>query len=380
MEFQLSSVQTALQDSVRRFCRERYDLRSRTTVLPTSDSFSRSHWSLFADLGWLGIGLDSDVNGSEGGAVELCIVLEEFGRSLVVEPYWTCVAVAAQLVNSCGTSQQRRQLLIPLIDGKLIIAFAHSEGYEHSHVGHVETRATLNGNGDHVITGRKSLVVGGPSANKFIVSARTSSSSNGGDGTSLFVVDDGADGLVRRDYRLLDGSSACDLEMSDVHVGPDALLGRKDCGRAGIDFAMDRAMVGLCAEAVGIMDSVLWMTRDHLRTRRQFGAPLSTFQALQHRMAEMFAEVELSRSMLFRALRLLSESNDAVRHSGVLAAYIRVCQGGAFVCRSGVQLHGAMGVVEEHMIGQYFKRLTVISKLFGTIDQQLDQLSAVASG
>jgi alkylation response protein AidB-like acyl-CoA dehydrogenase len=370
MDFSLSFSQTALQDSVKRFCREHYSLKSRASLLRSSDGYSRDHWKTFASLGWLGVTLPSDVHGLDATAIESAIILGEFGRALVVEPYWSCALMAGHLINS-GNARQRSELLVPLVAGELMVAVAHSEALSGSYVEHVETRAEDRGGGAYLLNGRKTMVVGGQGADKLIVSARTSGETKDRNGISLFVLDCAAEGVSRRAYQFLDGTKACDVDLADVRA-EGALIGRRDAGGAALNWAIDQAIVGLCAEAVGIIDSALWMTRDYLRTRRQYGVTLSTLQALQHRMADMFVEVELSRSMLFRALGSLGHPDETVRRTSVLAAHIHVCKSGMFVCKNAVQLHGAMGMTEEHMIGQYFKRLVVISGLFGGMDQELE--------
>jgi alkylation response protein AidB-like acyl-CoA dehydrogenase len=347
--------------------------------LEAPEGFSRAYWSTFAELGWLGVALPADVNGSGGGAVENALILEEFGRSLVLEPYWSCAVFAAQLLNYRATREQRFELLKPLVDGNLLIAVAHSEANAGACVEHVEAHAIDDINDGFVISGRKSLVVGGASADKFIVSARTSGATEDRVGISLFVVDRLASGLSRRHYKLLDGSVACDIEMTNVRVNKNDILGHRDSGAEAVELAVDQAAVGLCAEAVGIMDSVLYITSEYLKTRRQYGVTLSTFQALQHRMADMFVEVELSRSMLLRALSALNHEDRTARHLAALAARIHVSKSGKFVCNNGIQLHGAMGVVEEQMIGQYFKRMVVTSGLFGGVDQQLTRYSSLSA-
>ena len=374
MEFSLSSVQTALLDNVKRFCAKHHDLSSRASQLGSAEKLDLVCWKLFGDLGWLGASLPADVEGSGGGAIESAIILEEFGRHLVTEPYWSCAVFSGQLLDRCANARHRLELLQPMIDGRLIASVAHEEADSDGHLTHVGVRACENRGGDGiVITGRKSLVIDGPHADVFIVSARTRGLVRDRHGISLFVVDRNAVGLRRTDYRTLDGRLACDLEFGNVCVEDTALLGSRDSGADAIEFAIDQATVGLCAEAVGIMDAVLWMTRDYLKLRRQYGVSLSTLQALQHRMSDMFVEVELSRSMLYRSLSALGEEDPAARHLAVLAAKIHVCQSGKFVCRNGIQLHGGMGMVDSHMIGQYFKRLSTIVGIVGGVEKQLSR-------
>lgn len=376
MDFSLSAQQTMLRENVRRFCSEHYSSRHRLAQVHAQTGDSRKTWKRFAELGWLGAALPADVHGSQVTAVETAIIMEEFGRALVVEPYWSCAVMTGQLLNQCATPHQRAELLAPLVRGEMMLAVAHYETDGSGQLEHIEAVALAKGNGTYLVSGRKSMVVGGPAADKFIVSARIPYEAPSGDRISLFVIDRNSKGLSRLDYQLLDGSLACDLELVDVLVTEAELVGEKHSGMAAINYAADQAMVGLCSEAVGVIDSVLWMTRDYLRLRRQYGVPIATFQALQHRMADIFIEVELSRSILLRALSILGEKDPRIRRAGVLAALIHVCRSGLFACKNGIQLHGALGMTEEHMIGQYFKRLVVISGLFGGMDFHLERFAA----
>jgi alkylation response protein AidB-like acyl-CoA dehydrogenase len=376
VKFSLSPEQIALQDNVKRFCRENYSLKDRTSILSCREGFSRSHWATFAELGWLGAAFPEDVGGTGGSAIDTAIILEQFGRSLVVEPYWSCAVFAGQLINFCASSRQRRELLAPIIAGELLFAVAHTEFEPTGCLDHVDTTA-VEVHGGYTINGKKSLVFGGPSADKFIVSGRTEGSARDQRGVSLFVIDRAAAGLGRRDYRMIDGTSSSDLTLENVEVAEDALLGPLGGGVDALQFAKDHASAALCAEAVGVMDAVLWTTRDYLRVRRQYGVTLNTLQALQHRMADMFVEVELSRSIFFRALSRLNDEDPMSRRVGALSARIHASKSGNFVCKNGVQLHGGVGMMEEHVAGQYFKRMSVISNIFGTAQQQMNECADI---
>lgn len=372
MKFSLSSDQTALLDNVTRYCTENYDLKSRASILSSPEGFSRKHWATYAELGWLGAAFPEDVGGTDGSTLESSVILGQFGRHLVAEPYWAYVVFAGQLINFCASPQQRRELLAPIVEGKLLMSVAHGEFESHGNIQHVTTTASKQPGG-YLLKGRKSLVFGGPNADKLIVSARIHGNVDSGVGISLFIVDRDASGLTRRDYRMIDGTPTSDLALDNVLVTESALLGPPGGAIDALQFAHDHATVALCAEAVGAMDGVLWTTRDYLRLRRQYGITLNTLQALQHRMADMFAEVELSRSILFRALSLLNDPNPASRHIGALSAKVHVGQSGKFVCKNGVQLHGGLGMTEEHIVGQYFKRVSVISNTFGTLQHQINE-------
>jgi alkylation response protein AidB-like acyl-CoA dehydrogenase len=372
LKFTLSPEQTQLRESVTRYCKEHYSLRNRALILKSPGGFSRAHWTAFAELGWLGAAFPEDVGGTNGSAIESTIILEQFGRSLVVEPYWSYIVFAGQLINSFASVRQRSELLTPIIQGKLLVSVAHNEFESTGRLDHVNTTATLEQCG-YTVNGHKSLAFGGPSADKFIVSARTDGKTRDLKGIVLFAIDRQAAGLQRRDYRMIDGTPASDLTLKNVKVSRDALIGSVDGGLDALEFAKNQASVALCAEAVGVMEAVLFTTRNYLRLRRQYGVTLNTLQALQHRMADMFVEVELSRSILFRALSLLDDEDPANRHIGALSAKVHVGQSGKFVCKNGVQLHGGLGMTEDHIIGQYFKRLAVISNIFGSAQHQINE-------
>lgn len=372
MDFRLSSTQLALQESVRRFCRDwKLPRWSSQDTSSSRKGFDRALWKKFAELGWLGISLPTEVGGMALGPIESAIVQQEFGRSLVVEPYWSCAVFAAQLIRFAAGLDTCEGLLRRLIAGDLVVVFGHREPHSSWTMNQVKMEAKEVGD-RFVLNGAKVLVVGAPYADRFIISARTEGASADSAGISIFLIDKSTEGLFRRDYQLLDGRMASDLTFVDLKVGKDALLGGCHGGYSHIVSAANHAILSLCAEGVGVIDRVLWLTRDYLRLRRQYGTTLSTFQALQHRMADMFVEVELSRSIFYRALAALVNSRGVDADQTILAAYILVCKSGMMVCRNGVQLHGAIAMTEEHLIGRYFKRMAVIAKLFGGVEAHLD--------
>jgi alkylation response protein AidB-like acyl-CoA dehydrogenase len=343
------------------------------------EGFSREHWAAYAQFGWLGVALPEDVGGFGGSAVEMALILEEFGRFLVLEPFLSCAILAAQVVNEAGHSQQRKGLLPALIQGKLMLALAHEEREARGDVQFIETRAERV-NGCYQLTGQKSQILGGGSADMLIVSARTSGGNRDRDGVSLFLLRPSAPGISQRRYRTVDGGYAADLAFCKVNVGTEAMLGGEGQGIAAIEHALDQAIVGICADAVGGMEQVITITRDFLKTRRAYGTTLSTFQALQHRLADMSVELDLSRSMLYRALAALTWTDIDARHRAVSAAKALVGRSARFVGSCGVQLHGGLGMSEDCMVGHLFKRLTVIEALFGSSDYHLKQYSRISFG
>ena len=355
MNFNLTPEQQVLKDSVRRFCAREYPFEARNTIL-RGDGFSRAYWASFAELGWLGAGLAEDKGGYGGGAVENAVILEEMGRALVLEPFLPCAVGAAQALAALPHGEAVQAQLEAIVSGESIAVLAHDD--------RGETQAEKAQSGWR-LAGAKRFVLGAPAADVFLVSAHTKN------GLSLFRVPRGAPGLCCRNYRAVDGRRVSDLTLENCDVGQDALLGSEGGTAQAIELAQDHLLAGLCAEAIGAMDAALWLTRDYLKTRKQFGVTLNTFQALQHRMANMLVEVELARSMLYRALGALTGSAAAERRRTIAAAKAQIGEAGYFVGAEAVQLHGGIGVTEEYIAAHYFKRLTLVRGLYGASDLHL---------
>jgi alkylation response protein AidB-like acyl-CoA dehydrogenase len=365
MDFSLSAEQSALRDNVRRFCREQYGLKQRQLVARDDQGFRRAHWNQFAELGWLGAALSEDAGGFGGSAIECAIIAEEFGRALVLEPYVTSVA-AAQAIRSSVSAPACRELLDPLVSGQILFALAHSEPGDGGGCSYVATRARKNPAGEYILNGRKSPVTCGSHANRFVVSARTAGEAGDREGLSLFVIDSSLPGILARPFRLLDGTSATEVELREVVVPATALLGTEGAAIEAIEAATALLLVGLCAQAVGAMDDVIAVTSSYLKTRRAYGTTLITFQALQHRLADMLIEVELSRSITYKALAVFAGTQETARRlAAASAAKALVGRAARYVGANGIQLHGGMGMVEEYVIGQHFKQLTVFDNLCG---------------
>ncbi|MGD9980133.1 MAG: acyl-CoA dehydrogenase family protein [Hyphomonadaceae bacterium] len=373
MDFDLTDEQQSLQDSVKRFCEREYPFEKRQALLRTEDGFDRAHWATFAELGWLGAGLSEDEGGFGGGPIENAIILEQLGRALVAAPFLSSAVIATQAIARLASPEQRESLLAPLISGETIAALAHGESPQHVFAPELSTKVVKTKAGSR-LDGRKSFVLGGQAADVLLVSA------SDGAGVSLFAVPVDAPGLERVNYHAVDGRRVSDIALKGVEVGADALIGAAGEAREAIDYALDCGVIGLCAEAVGAMDAALWITRDYLKTRKQFGVTLNTFQALQHRMADMLVETELARSMLYRGIAALLLENAAARQSGVSAAKAQIGEAGFFVGAQAVQLHGGIGVTEEYIVGHYFKRLALARGLFGSSDQHLARFAESAAG
>ena len=369
MDFTLSAEQQALVDSVRRFREREYDFDKRRAIIGAREGMLEGHWQTFAELGWLGAGISEDAGGYGGGPIENALILEEFGRSLVVEPF-VAHLVAARLLAEIAP-QARADLIAAMIAGEERIVLAHYEAAGRGDARHVETIVEPQRNGFR-LTGTKVLVAGGAQAGRFLVTARD------GDGLSLFLVPADAAGLGRKSYRTLDNHRVADLLLDGVTVDAGALVGERRGAMDAVALALDHGVVALCAEAVGVMDQALWITRDYLKTRQQFGMPISNFQALQHRMADMLIETELARSMLYQALAALGRNDARARALGVSAAKVQIADAAAFVGAQAIQLHGGIGVTEEYSIGHFYRRLYVIARTFGDADVHLARYREIA--
>jgi alkylation response protein AidB-like acyl-CoA dehydrogenase len=369
MEFGLSEEQQLLKDSVARFVEREYAFDKRQSLVTEGGGFSAANWAIFADMGWLMLGLPEAAGGLGGTPVDAAIVMEEFGKALVVEPYLPVAVLAARVLIEAGADTN---LIAAIGTGKARPVLAHSEVPAYGTLAWVETRAEKSGNGWRV-SGEKSLVLAAPFATHFIVSARTAGAAGDAEGISLFLVASDAAGLSRRDARLADSSRASELTFADCEA---VLLGPAGAGLPIIETAYAHATVGLCAEAVGAMDTALWTTRDYLQTRQQFGVAIGTFQALQHRMADMLIELEMARSQVYRALAFLDASPD-IRSKAVSSMKVQIGRSVKFIGAQAVQLHGGMGMTEEYSIGHYFRRLFMIESTFGTSAVHLDRMAVI---
>jgi len=369
MDFSLTQEQAALKESARRLCERDYGFESRRHQLRGVDGFSRDLWKTFADLGWLGAGLSEDDFGYGGGAVETALLQEEFGRVLVVEPYLSCAIIAARAIVALGDPARKEALLSALVAGETLIALAHNETGMRGDDAAVMTRAERTADGWR-LNGRKAFVLGGPSADILLVSARTPG------GLTLFEVPANAAGLEILAYHAVDGRRVADIVLTDVALSDTARIGPEGGSLAGIELAVDHGVIGLMAESVGAMDAALWLTRDYLSTRKQFGVTLNTFQALQHRMADMLVETELARSMLLRGIAALSDPDSEARRAGVSAAKVQIAEAAVKVTGEAIQMHGGIGVTEEYVVGHFYKRAVLARGLFGSIDLHLERFAA----
>ena len=358
MDLTLSDEQRMLRESADRFVTDTYTADHRKRSASDPRGFSAEIWKQFADLGWLALPIGEDHSGLGGGAVEIGILMEAFGRGLVSEPYLSTVVIGASLITACGSEAQKQALLPQVADGSLYLAFAHSERQARFDLADVKTTAKKTPDGWR-LDGHKTAVLDGNAAGQIIVSARVD------DGKlCLFLIPQGAAGLTSRDFPRLGGGRACNLDLKDVRLPADALLGDGSDALPAIESVVDRAMAALGAEAVGIMQTLLDQTLEYTKIRKQFGKPLSANQVIRHRLADMAMQCDEARSMALRAA-LMADAEPVARARAASGAKAKIGRCAKFVAEQSVQLHGAMGVTEELDIGSYFKRLLAFDTLFG---------------
>jgi pimeloyl-CoA dehydrogenase small subunit len=372
MDFDLSEEQLLLKDSVEKLILQNYDFEQRKKYLKTSEGFSPDLWARYAEMGLLGLPFAEADGGFGGGAVETMIVMEAFGRGLVLEPYFATVVLAGGLLRHAASPAQRAELIPAIADGTLRLAFAHAERQARYDLADVTTRARESA-GVWRVSGEKSLVLAGEHADRLIVSARVSGAQRAHDGIGLFLVDAKAPGVSRRGYALQDATRAAEISLSDTQAIP---LGVPGEAFPVIARVVDEAIAALCAEAVGVMAAMHEVTLDYLRTRKQFGRAIGQFQVLQHRAVDMLVAIEQAHSMAMFATMMAGEADATERRRAMAAAKIQIGRSGHKVGQEAIQLHGGIGMTMEYKVGHYFKRMTMIELLFGDADHHLAELAA----
>ena len=370
MDFSFSDEQTLLQESVSRFITNDYGFESRQKHSRSDAGYSLENWQTFAELGWLGVPFSENHGGFGGGAVETMLMMEEFGKGLVVEPYLATVVACGSALNGFGSEDQKSSFIPEIIDGSKLWALAFAEPQGRFNLADLTTTATAS-NGSYLLSGHKSVVINGPNANFFIVSVRTSGEQRDETGVSLFIIPSDAKGLSRRDYPTVDGQRASELILDNVELDEASRLGEEGQGLNILQQAIDFATLAIGSEAVGCMEVLYKDTVEYCKNREQFGQPIGKFQVLQHRMVDMFMEHEQSKSLMFMAAMRWDEGYGAEAQKAVSAFKVQVGKSGKFVGQSAVQLHGGMGMTDELNIGHYFKRLTIIDTMFGNVDHHL---------
>jgi len=377
MDFSFSNEQTLLQDSIEKFIQNDYTFESRQKIVKEEPGYSVDHWRTFAELGWLGVPFEEVDGGFGGSAIETIIMMESFGKGLVVEPYVATVVMAGGALKVAGTAVQKERYLAGVIDGSSQGALAYAEPQGRFNLADLTTQATADDAGGWLLNGYKAVVLNGPSADFLVVSARTSGDQRDADGVSLFVLPANTDGISRRDYPTVDAFRASEITFENVAMPTECLLGAAGKGLGIIEQVIDEAILAVGSEAVGCMEVLYKATVEYCKTREQFGQPIGKFQVLQHRMVDMFMEHEQAKSLMFMAAMRMAEGYGDEAKKAVSAFKVQVGKSGRFVGQSAVQLHGGMGMTEELNIGHYFKRLTMIDTLFGNVDFHLKRFGAL---
>jgi pimeloyl-CoA dehydrogenase small subunit len=373
MDFDLTEEQRMLADSVGKLVADAYgDFEHRKAYRAAPRGWSEENWQAFAEMGLLGLTFPADEGGFDGGPVETMIVMEQFGRGLVVEPFLATVVLGAGLLRRAADAATRERVLPGVVEGTTRLAFAHQERQARHDLHDVATTARRDGAG-WVLDGAKGVVLHGDSADLILVSARTSGARRDRDGISLFLLDPAAPGVTRRGYATQDGLRAAEVVLEGA---PATLLGEEGRALPLIERVVDEAIAALCAEAVGAMEALRDLTVDYLKQRQQFGRAIGEFQALQHRAADMLVATEQARSMAMYAAMMVQVPDAAARRTALSAAKALVGKLADQVGKEAIQLHGGIAVTEEYKAGHYFKRLTMLAGMFGDTDHHLRQVVA----
>jgi pimeloyl-CoA dehydrogenase small subunit len=374
MDFDLSEEQRLLKESVDGLLTDAYDFEQRKKYMKEKGGWSQAIWGRLAEQGLLGLPFAEADGGFGAGAVETMIVMEALGKSLVVEPYLATVVIGGGFLRHGASAAQKEALIPAIIDGSKTLAFAQLEKGSRYDLHDVTTSAKRKGEG-WIIDGEKFVVINGENADTLLVTARTKGGQRDRSGIGVFLVSASAKGVTKKAYPTQDGLHAADVTFTGVEVGADAAIGDPENGLPLIERVVDEARTALCAEAVGLMDESLKTTVEYIKTRKQFGVAIGTFQSLQHRAADMFVALEQARSMSMFATMAADFDDAKERATAVAAAKVQVGRSGKFIGQQSIQLHGGIGMTMEAKIGHYFKRLTMIENSFGDSDYHLRRVS-----
>ena len=374
MDFDLTEEQRLLKESLDRLIGDRYAFEQRKVYAQAPEGWSRELWAQYAELGLLGLPFAEQYGGSGGGPVETMITMEAFGRALALEPFLATVVLGGGFLRHGGSAEQCADLMPKIADGSLTFAFAQTERRSRYDLADISTTARPDGSA-WVVDGEKGVVLHGDTAGKLIVTARTGGGRRDRDGVGVFIVDAEAAGVSRRGYPTQDGLRGAEITLAGVRVGPEGVLGEPGAALPLVERVVDEAIAALCAEAVGAMAAMHELTVDYLKTRRQFGREIGSFQILQHRAVDMLIALEQARSMAMFATMMASEEDAAERRNALSAAKVQIGRSGRLIGQQAVQLHGGIGMTMEYKVGHYFKRTTMIDTIFGDADHHLRQLA-----
>lgn len=376
MDFNFTEEQDMVRDGLARLVREQYDWETRRKAIASPDGWRPEVWAQLAELGIFGMPFSEADGGFGGGAVDAMVIMEEFGKGLVVEPFVPTVVCAGGFLKHAGTSAQKEEHIGGIVAGSTVFAFAYAEPRGRYDLADLETTAKKDGSG-YVLNGHKAVVMGAPWASHLIVTARTGGERRDRQGVSVFVVAKDSAGITTRDYETVDGRRASDIFFENVAVPAEALIGAEGEGLTLVELVTDEAIAALCAEACGAMKVAHAMTVEYSRQRKQFGVPIGSFQVLQHRMVDMYTAYEQAVSLTYLATLRLG-ADEVERKRAVSAAKVGVGQAACLIGQEAVQIHGGNGVTDEYAIGHYFKRLTIFDAEFGNVDHHLKRHVALS--
>ena len=375
MDFSFTEEQTLLRNMVQRFVQDNYDFETRQKIVHSDEGWKRENWQQFAELGLLAAPFAEDFGGLGGSAIDTMVVMEELGKGMVVEPYLPTVVLAGGFLSGGASDALKGEVIPQIIEGSSVIAVAYAEPKGRYNLADLSTTAKKDG-GAYVLNGHKAVVLGGPWADKFIVTARTSGGQRDEGGVTVFLVDKSTDGLTTRDYPTVDGYRASEVILDNVKVDEANVIGDVDGGSPLVEQVIDQGIAAISAEAVGIMKMLVDDTIEYSRNRKQFGVPIGSFQVLQHRMVDMYLNYEQSVSMTYM-INIKIDEDDAERKKAASAAKVQIGKAGRFVGQNAVQIHGGMGITEELRVGHYFKRMTMIDTQFGNVDHHMKRYAAL---
>ncbi|MBT3790448.1 MAG: pimeloyl-CoA dehydrogenase small subunit [Alphaproteobacteria bacterium] len=370
MDFGYSEEQVLFSNSLQKLLSDSYNVDVRRALVEDGPGYSEDVWKAFAEMGLLALPFPEDMGGFDGTSVDTMVVAIELGRHLALEPYVPTVVMAGSALKLAGSDAQKTDLIAKIISGDLKMAVALTEPGSRFDMADVTTRAVANGD-DYIISGSKSVVLGGDLADKIIVSVRTSGDTRSEDGLTLFIVDANADGVSRETYSLLDGRGGADIHLENVRVPASAVLGTLDQAWSVMEHVADQASAALCAESLGAFEKVNELTLEYLKVREQFGRPIGKFQVLQHHMADMVIEYEHARSLVCQSSMKADSEDAAERGKAVSSTKVYLGEGGHKSCQSAIQLHGGIGMTAEYELGDFVKRMAISEVLFGDVDHHL---------
>jgi alkylation response protein AidB-like acyl-CoA dehydrogenase len=374
MDFAHTEDRRMLADSLGRYVAEQYPFDTRQQIARSVEGFSREQWRQFADLGVIGALFNEADGGLGGTGFDIAVVFEELGRGLVVEPFLASAMLAGSALSLAGNDAQKA-LLSGIQDGSLVATLAHDEPQSHYALAHVNTQATGHAAG-WTLNGHKAVVPHAAQAQVLIVSARTSGQTADEHGISLFIVPANTPGLLIRPYPTIDGGHAAEVLLNQVALPPESLLGTLDQALPTLEHAVGRGLLALCAESLGAMEAAKLATIEYLQTRKQFGKPIGSFQALQHRMATLLLEIEQARSAVINAAAAL-DADRLTRERALSAAKYSIGRIGILVAEECIQLHGGIGMTWELPLAHYAKRLVMIDHQLGDEDHHLARFIAL---